>query len=162
IAFSIIEQHKGWIDVTSELGRGTTLRLYLPVGTPSQQATHDQSLRRSERGSETILLVEDDAPARRLMRRVLEGHGYPVVDGQNSPPGWRVWDREGGRIDLVLPEVRMPGGVDGVELARALKSPRAGLKVIFATGYARTITAEMLDRQERLVHKPILPHDLLA
>lgn len=136
--YGIIQQHKGWIEVDSERGRGTTFRIFLPAvtapaGAPAEAGADDQPVRG---GSETILLVEDESPVRDFVSRVLRQNGYEVLSAGSGGEALDVWERNRGRIDLVLTDMVMPEGMSGPELARRLQSDTEDVKVIYTSGYS--------------------------
>jgi PAS domain S-box-containing protein len=161
IAFGIVEQHGGWIDVETEVGRGTVFRTYLPLAGSPPPAPDLTRVAPAARGHETLLVVEDDALIRRVVRTVLEEHGYRVVEAEGANQALRAWDHERGQIDLVLTDVIMPGGMDGRELATQLAARCDGVRVIFVTGYSRKVDVDQLGPHERLLHKPITAETLL-
>ncbi len=134
-AFGIIEQHSGRITVQSEVGQGTLMRVYLPLAQGAPGPVIEIAAPKVHGGTETILLVEDDTTVRCLMRAVLERHGYRVLEAQHALDAMRAWDDADGRIDLLLTDVVMPGGIDGIELAARLGERSSGLKVMFASGH---------------------------
>jgi PAS domain S-box-containing protein len=163
ITTGIVEQHGGFIEVDTEVGRGTTFRIYLPIGRGTQAPADvgvPTPLR--ARGNATILIVEDDNRARRLMRAMLERHGYRVMEADTGPAALRVWDQAQDRIDLVLADVIMPGGMDGIELARQLAARRPQVKLIFATGNGLRFGSDGIAKRHPLLHKPIKPEELLG
>jgi CheY-like chemotaxis protein len=86
-------------------------------------------------GTETILLVEDEAPLLKLMHHILESHGYKVLDSSTGKGALEIWERHEKRIDLLLSDLILPDGMGGQELARRLQSEDPGLKVIYTSGY---------------------------
>jgi CheY-like chemotaxis protein len=140
--FGIVEQHQGWIDVYSEPGRGTTFRIYFPrltAATPRQKLVQ-AAMQSASRGSETLLLVEDDPALRLTFKKALVQLGYRVLEAGDGAGGFEVWNRHRGEIDLLLTDLVMPGGVNGKEFAQKLLVERPKLKVIYMSGYSPDIT----------------------
>jgi PAS domain S-box-containing protein len=157
----IVKQHQGWIEVCSELGSGTTFQIFLPAADakPLDSTADLDSLSESSQGAEeVILLVEDEPELRQLVRKVLCMQNYRVVDASDGVEALKLWDQHEGRIDLLLTDIVMPRGINGVELAARLRSRKPDLKVIFTSGYSDAI-AEMdqHDREEAFVAKPYRP-----
>jgi PAS domain S-box-containing protein len=134
--YGIVKQHRGWIEVSSELGKGTTFKIFLPA-TASVAAIKStpQTKAIPAGGREKILLVEDDADVRMVTRGVLEGSGYQIWEAANGLEALNVWKTNASQIDLLLTDVIMPGGLNGWELADRLSGERPGLKVILMSGY---------------------------
>jgi len=161
--FGIVKQHKGWVEVESQLGRGTAFNVFLPVATavlPVADVGETQIRRRG--GSETILVVEDERDLRDLVCRVLRNDGYRVfeaVDGQNA---LKIWAEYKDQIGLLFTDVIMPGGLNGRELAEKIWAERPGLKVIFTSGYgAETLGKDFkLDPKFNYLQKPYEPDKL--
>lgn len=138
--FGIVQQHRGWIDVESVLGIGTTVTLTFP----RQQHRHEEAdqardagnRRQHIRGSERIMVVEDEAEVRALIRRILERHGYRVIEAQNGAEALNMWTRERPAVDLLITDMVMPGGVSGKELSERLRMDLPGLKAIYCSGYS--------------------------
>jgi signal transduction histidine kinase/ActR/RegA family two-component response regulator len=155
--YSIVRQAGGTIDVESHNGVGTTFRLYFPLrasqptAQPSRPASTDDV---GPRGTETILLVEDDHIVRLTSQRVLESYGYRVLSAP-SPEEALVIAQHASQIDLVLTDVVMPG-MSGVELAGQLARLRPGLPVHFMSGYAQSAVEQqgLADVAGRLLAKP--------
>lgn len=152
----IVEHHRGWIEVESDAGAGTTFRTYLPL---DERPPENEAIAAPSGGSETVLLVEDDDHVRHAVRDLLEHHGYRVLEADCGASALAIWDREHGRIDLVLTDVVMPGALDGPRLVAELAARQPALRVLFMTGHDRNLA---LPRQYRVVHKPVDGDDLLA
>ncbi|HTX20817.1 MAG TPA: PAS domain S-box protein [Candidatus Aquilonibacter sp.] len=138
--FGIVQQHQGWINVYSEVGRGTTFRIYLPRRIKmSESATSPAAPVAASGGHETILLVEDDAFVRASLRAALSRLGYRVFDAVNAVDALEVWQQHGDEIRLLLTDLVMPGKITGRELAGMLLSHHPKLKVIYMSGYSAEI-----------------------
>ena len=142
-AYGIIRQHDGAIWLYSELGHGTTVRLYLPRihGTFSAPTSPIASEARSK-GGETILLVEDESAVRQVAQRLLESRGYRVLDADGGEAALEVLRKHSGRIDLLLTDVIMPG-MNGREVADAVRVQRPGLRVLFVSGHSGEVLNRM-------------------
>ncbi len=162
--YGIVKQHKGWIEVDSELEKGTTFRIYLPTTTATAAANSvpDKAPVRAPDGHETILVVEDERDLREIITRTLIRHGYRVfqaIDGNNA---LQIWSEYKDNIDLVFTDVIMPGGVNGRELAERLLREKPNLKVIYSTGYSADALGRdfRLDPELNYLQKPYQPDDL--
>lgn len=145
-SYGIITQHGGYIWYYSEIGQGTTFKIYLPlVSTAHQQAATEERVSDLPRGNETILLVEDQPHVRQLIARALSNHGYTVLQATNGLDALRLLERHPGPPDLLLTDVVMPH-VNGQELAKRLLRRHPQLKVLFTSGY----TATAMTRDGRL------------
>jgi PAS domain S-box-containing protein len=152
--YGIVKQSDGYIWVYSEPGQGTTFRIYLPRVAGEADAPLAAAPVVATGGSETILLVEDDEPLRRLARQVLERHGYTVLDAADPEQALAVAAHVG-VVQLLLTDVVMPG-MGGRELAERLLRERPGLKVLYISGYADDAIAHhgMLTPGAELLQKP--------
>ena len=132
--YGIVEQSGGQIAVESAPGQGTSFTIYLPRywGPEAAVGTADQRL--PQVGTETLLLVEDEAAVRASVRRLLEWHGYTVLEARNGEDALRVYEANESGIDLVLTDVIMPE-MGGHELIERLRARDPGLRVLFMSGY---------------------------
>jgi len=134
--YGAVRQSGGHVAVRSQPGSGATFEVYLPaVETPIDAPLPSRPATDRTEGSETILLVEDDAPMRRLLARVLEGQGYRVLAAQDGDEALSLASEYDEGIDLLVTDLVMPG-LDGRTLATRLRESRDGLPVLFMSGYA--------------------------
>ena len=158
--YGIIKQSGGFIWVYSEVGRGTTFKLYLPrVEELAERASPAaQAPARAARGTETVLVVEDEAPVRSVARQVLERHGYRVLEAPSAEAALDIVTRYSGTIHLLLTDVVMPG-LNGRELAGRLAGLRPDAKVIFMSGYTDDAVTRhgVLEPGSAYVQKPFTP-----
>ncbi len=141
--FGIVEQHRGFIDVESEVGRGTAFRIYLPR---EVEGARSPAQARSERrefnvGTEGILVVEDEPAVRSLMRTLLERCGYRVWIAESADAAQWLWRDHKDDIALLITDAMMPGRINGVQLGEQLSAERPGLRVIYCSGYSRDLVA---------------------
>ena len=136
--YGFIKQSGGYVDIYSEVGHGTTVRLYLPDAGPATSwaaaAGEDGPTLVGASGNETILLVEDQEEVRDIAVAVLRDLDYQVVEADNGPNALAALERHP-EVDLLFTDVVMPGGMNGAELAEAASRRQPGLKVLFASGY---------------------------
>jgi PAS domain S-box-containing protein len=135
--YGVIKQSGGWIWVYSQKEKGTTFKIYLPQADEGEiVASHERSTTvGAPRGSETILLVEDQESIRELVEEFLESRGYRIVSAQDGAEALQIMESEKQAIDLLLTDVVMPK-VSGPELSRRLASLLPKLKVLYISGYA--------------------------
>ncbi len=162
--YGIVKQSEGCISVYSEVGRGTTFKIYLPfVQGTSQPATTSDGGRALPTGSETVLLVEDEEILRGLARACLENSGYQVIEAQSGTAALQLAEQHDGPINLLLTDVVMPG-VSGRELADRLTYLRPELKVLFMSGYTHDLVTQhgVLQPGVTLLEKPFAIGALLT
>jgi len=164
--YGIVKQHQGWIEVSSEVGVGTTFRIFFEALECARPALHNCAPEAEPpRGSETILMVEDEESLRSITRLLLERFGYRVLEAASGPAALKVWETDGPQIDLLLTDVIMPDGISGRMLAENLRGKKNSLKVIFLSGYGGDVLGESSEflRQTNsyFLQKPCAPRDLL-
>jgi len=133
--YGIVAQHKGWVEVESELGKGTTFKVFFPASTPAAPEPIKTPPVTVIGGRETILLVEDEAGLRRVVRQVLQKLGYRVLEAANAPDALRLWQEHADHIDLLFSDMVMPEGLMGLDLAEKLREKKPDLKVVISSGY---------------------------
>jgi CheY-like chemotaxis protein len=132
----IVQQHRGWIRVASQLGAGTRFDVFLPASTAAPVvATIGPAV--AAGGVETILVVEDEPGVRRVAVEGLTRKGYRVLSAGSGVEALRVWEARGPEIDLLFTDLVMPEGIGGQQLAAQLRQHRPDLPVIYTSGYSR-------------------------
>lgn len=163
--YGIVKQSGGNIWVYSEVGKGTTFKVYLPAVAGAEEETPDGALDASEEapGNETVLVVEDEDSVRSLAQQVLEAHGYTVLTAQSGDDALRVAKEYTGTIHLLLTDVVMPG-ISGRELADRLCEERPALQALFMSGYTDNAIVHhgVLDPGIAYIQKPFTPRALAA
>jgi two-component system cell cycle sensor histidine kinase/response regulator CckA len=151
----IVQQSGGVIEVESERGEGTTFRVYLPrVDEAPEPVPEPRPARLGPRGHETLLLVEDQAPLREILREALQLLGYRVLVAADGESAIATARRHRGRLDLLVTDVVMPR-LDGCELARRLSAERPGLRVLYLSGHGLdTATRRGMVEGSTLLEKP--------
>ncbi|HEY3914643.1 MAG TPA: ATP-binding protein [Verrucomicrobiae bacterium] len=160
----MVEQHQGWIEVDSKIGKGTTFDIYFPVADQAPEKAPVLAQQPKARGGkETILIAEDKKELRELVREILEGHGYHVLEAENGHQALDLWDHSAAKIDLLLTDLAMPHGITGRDLASRVWERNPRLPVIFSSGYNQ----EMVQRTEEngrsltFLSKPYRPAELV-
>jgi PAS domain S-box-containing protein len=159
--YGFAKQSGGHAKIYSEVGHGTTVRLYLPRLATEPKSETAAIIPPRKGGGETILVVEDNPDVRRLVLRQLHDLGYQVIEAANGPEALKILDG-GAAIDLLFTDVVMPGGMTGRQLAEAAKARRPGLKTLFTSGYTEDSILRLgkLDLGVRLLSKPYRKHEL--
>jgi two-component system cell cycle sensor histidine kinase/response regulator CckA len=147
--FGIVQQHKGWINVYSEVGHGTTFRIYLPrLARISDQKFVSPTTEPSRGGNETILFVEDEPRLRASVRNMLSRLGYHVLEASDGASALDEWKKHRDEIHLLLTDMVMPGGINGKELGERLLQENPKLKVVYASGYSAEVAAKGFPLEE--------------
>ena len=162
--YGFAKQSQGHVAIDSEIGKGTSVNLYLPRfrgELPSQAQAPSSGSRRARHG-ETVLIVEDDSAVRVLVCEVLRELGYTWIEAADSAGALPLLSSPQ-RIDLMISDVGLPGGMNGRQLAEIGRQLRPGLKVLFITGYAEhaAVRGGFLDPGMQMITKPF-PFDLLT
>jgi len=161
--YGIVKQSGGHVSVHSELGKGTSFKVYLPQVQEAVQGSGatERSDSRTVKGRETILLVEDEPAVRELTRMVLSERGYSVIEALSPEDALRISGDHGREIHLLLTDVVMPG-MSGHDLAKRLTARYADLRVLYMSGYAYNVFAEggTLEEGVSFLQKPFTPKTL--
>ena len=163
--YGFVKQSRGHVKIYSEVGEGTTIKLYLPrvhAGAAAEEEAPDAPVARGEE-SETVLVVEDDADVRSYSSETLRELGYNVIEAENARAALHVLDAHP-EIRVLFTDVGLPGGMNGRQLAEEARSRRPALKVLFTTGYARNAIVHdgRLDPGVELITKPFSQAALAA
>ncbi len=161
--YGIVSQQGGWIEVNSEVGRGTEMRVLLPVSEESRKLTNrlnDDDLRG---GDETVFVVEDEPALREVLADVLRQYGYNVIEAGDGSEAMEIWAKQGQKIDILVTDIVMPNGPKGNVIAERFVAERPDLKVIFSSGYSSEFATESspLDERFDFLEKPYKPELLI-
>ena len=160
--YGIVRQSEGQIAVYSEVGVGSTFMIFLPaVATALPTPSVSEVETAPRRGSETILLVEDEAPVRRVARMALEMHGYAVLEASSGPEAVALVASREAPIHLVVTDLVMPE-MSGRELAEALRARHPEILVLFVSGYTEdtVVLHGILEARDHFLSKPFTPFGL--
>jgi PAS domain S-box-containing protein len=161
MVYGIIKQHNGYINVYSEPGEGTTFIIYLPLVHAKVEEVGPEGIYTAEKGTETLLLAEDNKDVRKYIKTMLGKNGYEVIEAENGEDAVNKFLENQNRIHLLLFDVIMPKK-NGKEAYDIIKKIRPDIKALFMSGY----TADAIDRKGlmeeglNLILKPVLPSAL--
>jgi len=158
--YGIVQQNEGYISVTSQLGQGTIFQIYLPrLEQVTQAKAQDHFSAKSQQGTETILLVEDEEMVRELARHALNQFGYTILEAHNGQEALQMCEELKEPIHLLLTDMVMPGGLNGRELSERLNALHPETKVLFMSGYIDDEIAQrgILDSDVAFLQKPFSP-----
>ncbi|MEI6305223.1 MAG: response regulator [Deltaproteobacteria bacterium] len=163
IVFGIVTQHKGFLNVYSEIGQGTTFRIYLPLAS-SEHLVQDKEKKMiaPPKGTETILLAEDDIAVRKLMTSVLTEYGYKVIQAENGEDAVEKFAANSEAIHMLLFDMIMPKK-NGMEASLEIKRLKPDIKVLYSSGYTADFMGDrgISDEGIELIMKPVQPLELL-
>lgn len=161
IVYGIVEQHKGYVNVYSEKGKGTTFNIYIPlVGIKTKTNSETEEIVMG--GNETILIAEDNEEVRVLTKTILEDKGYTVLDTVDGADAIKVFEHNKDRVDMVILDVVMPNK-NGQEANETIQRIKPGTPVLFTSGYTADIVLGkgVKDSAINYISKPLLPNELL-
>ena len=156
--YGAIKQAEGHVTVYSQPGCGTIFEVYLPR---VKEAATEAPRKSSAKGSETILLVDDEEGVRKLVFAVLKSNGYDVMEAANGVSALAAYEKNGHKVDMVLTDVVMPQ-MSGFELGKQLSERAPGLKILYMSGYRDNAIGSAGDMPRAFLHKPFTPDVLLT
>jgi signal transduction histidine kinase len=161
-SYGIVKQSRGHIAAYSEVGVGTTMRVYLPCvhQLPDVRPRKEDVM---PRGSETILLVEDDLPVRATAARILHNQGYTIIEAGNADDALEIIRANGEAIELMITDVVLPG-IGGRELAEQVSALRPAIRILYVSGYTDDVILQhrLVERDVTLLQKPFTASSLSA
>ncbi len=160
--YGIVKQNEGYISVYSETGLGSSFKIYLPAAEEKKKIEEtEEHLDEVPRGSERVLIVEDEDVVRKMTREILEQFGYEVLDASNGKDALQILSDGNGNIDLILTDIVMPD-MRGDVLAKEVLKKNASLKIMFMSGYAEALIAKEdgLFGDKVVVQKPFASKEL--
>lgn len=162
--YGIVKQHQGWVEVSSRQGDGSVFKVFLPVCRQAVNTiSQEPPASAFPRGTETILLVEDEGPLRELSTHVLRRLGYQVLAAASGVRALDLWREHADEIDMLLTDMVMPEGVSGRDLADRVKADKPDIKILFVSGYSVELVGDNFALREGLnfLPKPYNPQALL-
>ena len=164
VVYGIIKQHKGWINVYSEPGIGTTFKIYLPdsPGRPEEKSEETISLQDLQNGGERILVVEDEEGVRELAGKGLCENGYVVFSATNAQEAIDIFEKEKGNMDLIFSDMVLPDK-SGIQLVEKILEANPGVRALITSGYAddKSQWATIREKGFKFLQKPYTISDLL-
>ena len=162
MVYGIIKQHNGSLEVESDVERGTTIRIYLPVAETAKGETYPAVSPAIQGGTETILIAEDDKTVRGLVTRILMQCGYTVIEAENGEDAVNKFMANRGAIKLLLLDVIMPKK-NGIEVYEKIRIFEPSIKALFLSGYTADVIQKkgLIEKGLNFLFKPVAMHDLL-
>jgi len=161
--YGIVKQHRGWVEVASQVGVGTTFKIFLPAAKTAATATEsDEDHERIRGGNETIFVVEDEPAVRELVSRILRTYGYQIVEAAYGKEALNLWERTSPKPAMLLTDMMMPEGMTGWELAERLRVETPDLRVVYTSGYSPELFGGEVKLKDRanFLPKPFHPRAL--
>jgi two-component system, cell cycle sensor histidine kinase and response regulator CckA len=163
--YGIVQQHRGWVTVESELGKGTVFQVLLPVEKSSTvERSMEWLLEPVAGGTGTVLLVEDELALRNSTASVLRRVGYEVIEAGDGQQALDLWKKHSADIDIVCTDMVLPHGISGLDLSNRVSIDRPGTKVVITSGYSAELTGDSahLPAGTMFLQKPYKPHELAS
>jgi CheY-like chemotaxis protein len=163
VAYGIVKEHQGYIEVESKPEKGTVFKVYLPVADERERPVNKETEKEKPRGGkETILLAEDEQTVRQLFSSVLAHHGYTVIEAVDGEDAVQKFGENKDTIDLLLFDLIMPK-MNGKLAMDAIRRLNADIKGVFVSGYApeNIRQKELYDLKMEVLFKPVAPKELL-
>jgi PAS domain S-box-containing protein len=161
--YGIVKQHHGWIEVDSQVGKGTTFRIYLPAARDAAAKQKTVAVfAELPHGNEVILIVEDEQAVRLLVGNLLQRCGYTALLAVSGIEALNLWEQHKDKIQLLLTDMVLPDGMMGRELAKKLKGEKPELKVVYTSGYSASVVGKgpALVEGINFLQKPYHPQKL--
>lgn len=162
MVYGIIKQHDGFINVYSEIGKGTEFKIYLPLINAEPLKEEKQITDQIKYGTETVLLAEDETEVRKVTKAMLEEFGYKVIEASNGEEAVKLFTEKNKEIDLLIFDMIMPKK-NGKEAYKEIDRISPGIKVLFTSGYAAEMMKNkgVLDDGFKFISKPVSLHNLI-
>ena len=161
--YGIVKQHRGWVEVASQVGVGTTFKIFLPAAKMEMTSAEGDGVgERIRGGNETIFVVEDEPAFRELVSKILRTYGYQIVEAAHGKEALNIWERTSPKPAMLLTDVMMPEGMTGWELAERLRVETPDLKVVYTSGYSPELFGGevQLHNRANFLPKPFHPRAL--
>lgn len=160
--YGIVKQHQGWVEVVSQIGVGSTFKVFIPAVEQAVEHTEFMNADIVRGGNELILVVEDEPALRELVSKVLRTYGYQVIEASHGKDAIRVWESIEVKPSLLLTDMMMPEGMTGWDLACHIRSKSPDMKVVYTSGYSPEIFGGevKMDSNANFLPKPYNPRVL--